>query len=73
MDDLLEHVAAENPPPDSGGMIDTGRLRLDLHHSKLPKLEAAGLVEYDDRTETVRYHPNDRVEKLYQFVTTELE
>ncbi|UTF52000.1 hypothetical protein NGM29_09270 [Natronosalvus rutilus] len=53
--------------------MSSERLLLDLYHNHLPKLEEAGLVEYDDRTETVRYHPNDHVEKLHQFVTTELE
>lgn len=56
-----------------GGTRDTESLRVELHHHHLPKLENAGLIEYDDRTETVRYYPNERIEKLHQFVTTELE
>ncbi|WP_425494460.1 DUF7344 domain-containing protein [Natronosalvus halobius] len=73
VDLLAEHLSPENPPPDSVETKSSERLLLDLYHNHLPKLEEAGLVEYDDRTETVRYHPNDRVEKLHQFVTTELE
>ena len=31
------------------------RVRVDLQHVQLPKLEAAGIVEHDQRSETVRY------------------
>nr|WP_121743792.1 hypothetical protein [Natronorubrum halophilum] len=71
MDVLVKYMAPENPPPESHG--GTERLLVDLQHNQLPKLEAAGLIEYDARTETVRYHPDDRVEKLHSFVTAELE
>ncbi|WP_312907039.1 DUF7344 domain-containing protein [Natronosalvus caseinilyticus] len=73
LDVLAKHLSPENPPPDSVETANSERLLLDLYHNHLPKLEDAGLVEYDDRTETVRYHPNERVEKLHQFVTAELE
>ncbi|WP_312912810.1 DUF7344 domain-containing protein [Natronosalvus caseinilyticus] len=72
IDALIEHMSPEILP-ESTEAIPSDRLRLDLYHNHLPKLEDAGLVEYDNRTETVHYHPNDRVEKLHQFVTTELE
>lgn len=34
--------------------------RIQLHHYALPRLDAAGVVEYDTRSNTVRYrgHPN---------------
>ncbi len=68
---LVKYMAPENPPPESHGGTD--RRLVDLRHNQLPKLEAAGLVEYDARTGTVRYHSDDRVEKLHRFVTAELE
>lgn len=70
---LVEHVSPENPPPDPGKFHSVERIRHDLHHNHLPRLEEAGLLEYDDRSATIRYRPNDRVESLHQFVTTELE
>ncbi|AEH38265.1 DUF7344 domain-containing protein [Halopiger xanaduensis] len=32
-----------------------GRIAHDLHHNQLPRLEAAGIVDYDPRQGTVRY------------------
>lgn len=37
---------------------------LSLHHVSLPKLAAAGLVEYDGTAGTVRYDGDDRVERV---------
>jgi DNA-binding transcriptional ArsR family regulator len=50
--DLIEHVA-----DDSGGesAADHDRIAVSLHHNHLPKLADAGIVEYDARSETVRY------------------
>lgn len=31
------------------------RVRVDLHHAQLPKLDECGAVDYDRRTRTVRY------------------
>lgn len=73
VDSLVEHVSPENPPPRSGVPSGPERIRLELRHNHLPTLEDAGLVEYDDRTEPIRYQPTERVEKLYRFVATELE
>lgn len=73
LDDLVEHVAPENPPPGTGQTTASERLVIELTHVHLPKLTDAGLVDVDDRSETIRYHPNERVEKLHRFVTTELD
>lgn len=42
------------------------RHRLQLHHAHLPKLQEAGLVEYEPGDETVRYRPSDLVEELLE-------
>lgn len=44
------------------------RTRLGLHHNHLPKLEAAGVLEYDQASETVR--PTDRIEAADALVET---
>ncbi|MFC4438685.1 hypothetical protein ACFO3C_13525 [Halostagnicola sp. GCM10023398] len=72
-DELVEYVSLENPPPEQPGAICTERLLLRLDHTHLPKLEETGFIEWDKRTKTVRYRPNERVEKLHQFVTAEFE
>lgn len=40
------------------------QLESRLHHVSLPKLSEAGLVEYDPRSNTVRYCSNTAVEGL---------
>ena len=59
---------------DLGSVIDerdrsgSESTRIKLVHSDLPKLEDAGVVEFDQRSETVRYQACPRVEKLLRFV-----
>lgn len=38
---------------------DVDGVMIELHHAALPKLDAAGVVDYDARSKTVRYrgHP----------------
>lgn len=45
---------------DDHGEQETAR----LHHVHLPRLAEAGVVEYDPRSETVRYQGTDDVEAL---------
>ena len=59
--DVLAHeIAAREATGESwGDAVDS--VRTELHHVHLPKLESAGLVEYDadDGTVTYRNHPGD--------------
>lgn len=71
--ELVDRITPGNPPPESPGVTRHDALRLELVHTHLPTLEDAGVVEYDARTGTIRYHPDERVEKLLEFVTAELE
>ncbi len=48
---------------------ETEQTRVHLQHSTLPRLEDAGLVEYDSRSDTVRYHGEQGVEELLDAVT----
>lgn len=49
--DLIERVADSEDPTDA----ERERIAVSLHHTHLPKLADADLVEYDTRSETVRY------------------
>lgn len=49
----------------------TEAIQAKLHHVHLPKLADCGFLEYDPRSNTVRYQPDERVEKLVQFVSDE--
>lgn len=43
---------------------DPAHVRIDLHHRQFPKLEEAGLIEYDARHGDVRYRglPHDDID-----------
>jgi DNA-binding transcriptional ArsR family regulator len=46
--DLVEHLTGDP-------RADPEQVAVTLHHTHLPKLESANVVEYDPRSETVRY------------------
>lgn len=45
-------------------------IKIRLHHIDLPKLDSAGLIEYDSRSNTARYHPHPQVDALVEFIDT---
>ena len=71
-DTLVDRISPENPPPKTTG-THADSLLIAVQHIHLPKLEDANLIEYDPRTKTIRYTPNERVERVLRFVTEELE
>lgn len=54
----LAHEIGEQVPE------ETKLVGLQLHHSALPRLDQAGLAEYDARSKTVRYHGDSEPETL---------
>lgn len=44
-------------------------VQVDLQHHHLPKMADAGVLEYDIRSQTIRYHENERLETAYERVT----
>jgi hypothetical protein len=44
------------------------RLAISLHHRHLPKLDQAGIVDYDPRSNTARYWGQPTVEKWAEHV-----
>lgn len=61
LDDLARFVEAN-----AGPATDRSReqLRAILHHKALPKLAESGVVEYDHREGSVRYHGTPALEEL---------
>lgn len=57
---LQELAANVSERPDS----EHDAIRIRLHHSTLPKLDATGVVEYDTATNTVQYDGDDELERL---------
>jgi hypothetical protein len=60
-DDIVNHLRERNPTADDRDKVD-----ISLQHTHLPKLATIGAVEYDSRSETVRYHGDELVEALLE-------
>lgn len=71
LDFLADQVTSE-PSASTSSAYQTNGLAL-LKHKHLPRLEEVGLIDYDWKSETVRYHPNYQVERLLEFIRSELE
>lgn len=63
--DLAETVSTAWPCDAS---LDSTTVEVTLRHAHLPKLAAAGIVEYDDQSGTVRYDGNPVLETLLKVV-----
>lgn len=66
--DALEEVVAhelEGWPPEFGA---TTEIAIQLRHVHLPRLEEAGLCEYDAEAECVEYHGTEFAEALLEFL-----
>ncbi|MCU4740669.1 DUF7344 domain-containing protein [Natronoglomus mannanivorans] len=48
------------------------QVAMDIHHNHLPRLTEMGLVEYDDRSTTIRYYGHPLLEAILE-ATTEAE
>jgi hypothetical protein len=62
LDELVEHVNSETEAPDSREQI-----RVGLVHTHLPKLANHGVIEYDSRSEMVRYRDGSYLESVVEF------
>ncbi|MFC4548956.1 MULTISPECIES: DUF7344 domain-containing protein [Halorussus] len=71
VDELAAYLAdgsrsAAPAEPDPIRSAGRGRFASRLHHSVLPKLADEGAVEYDPRSETVRYRGGPVLERLLE-------
>jgi hypothetical protein len=59
--EVARHLQEQDPTPD-----DRDELAIALHHTHLPKLAALGALDFDARSETVRYNGDELVESLLE-------
>lgn len=67
VDTLVDHLVDSGHPSDTRAQTAT-----QLHHGTLPKLADAGIIEYDARTHTIRYHASPKWDQV-STTLTELE
>ncbi len=67
-EELVEYVV-ERAPETAAHDADEHRIATELRHIHLPKLDEAGLVEYDRRSEVVRVDRATVSERLEQVHT----
>lgn len=60
IDDLAKRLVADGLVTEN----DSRLLSIKLHHAHLPKLDDHGLVEFDAERGSVRYQPNEHVERV---------
>lgn len=65
--ELVEHVVAETQTEATDDARE--RVAANLHHRHLPKLADADLIDYDQRSETVRYWNDDTVPPLLELAS----
>lgn len=81
---LLEYLASEADPTvslDEAVIYVTDQLgeksdsrpheddvNASLHHRHIPRLADSGLVEFDERSETIRYHESEKLEAFHEHV-----
>lgn len=61
-DELADHLLDSDP-----SAVDRDNVLVSLHHSKLPHLAATGVIDFDARTGTVRYHGADTVTEFISY------
>lgn len=64
-EELADYVL-DRAPESLGNDLDRQRVEIELRHSHLPKVAAAGLVEYDRRSGAVRVDRETTAKRLEQ-------
>jgi hypothetical protein len=64
VDDLVEYIVSSDSRSGTTSAEHHERVRIGLLHNHLPRLADAGVLEYDQRSEMVRYWGDSRLETL---------
>lgn len=65
VDELVEHLV-ERKAERTGERPGSDHVLTTLHHVHVPKLADSGVVEYDARSQELRYRSDDRLEKWHE-------
>lgn len=57
----------ERAGADSDDYPDPETVRIELHHSHLPQLAEAGVIDYDRRQGTIRFTPSPALEEWVEY------
>ncbi len=70
LSDLVEQVATWETETSAGDVPEDYRRRVEasLHHTHLPKLDDANIIDYDPRSESVRYWGQPVLEEYAEHV-----
>lgn len=74
LDALVDAVAGSNTSGAATGhdsIADPDALRIELHHAHLPKLAAAGWIDYDTENKAIRYE--SRIETIRSALQTTVD
>lgn len=71
--ELIEAIATDGGTTASHRPSHETVSAVELHHSHLPRLADAGIVEYDRTAGVVRYRGTDRLEALLRAVSRHVE
>ncbi|GAA0679247.1 ArsR family transcriptional regulator [Natronoarchaeum mannanilyticum] len=72
VDELVSHITQQEASH-TGELPSRDSIEMRLHHIHLPKLVEVGLVEYDTRTEQLRYWSDDRLETWLERARDEVQ
>ncbi|KAB1197884.1 MULTISPECIES: ArsR family transcriptional regulator [Haloferax] len=64
VDEIVDQFHSSGSDSKNDPLQDRKNLFIQLYHVHLPKLAEYGIVEFEHRTGTVRYHPNEQVETV---------
>ncbi|WP_458190889.1 DUF7344 domain-containing protein [Haladaptatus sp. NG-WS-4] len=66
LDDLVEYIVSSDSKSEATSVGHNERITIELLHNHLPRLADAGVLEYDQRSETIRYWGDSRLETLLE-------
>ncbi|WP_435156272.1 DUF7344 domain-containing protein [Haladaptatus sp. DFWS20] len=67
-DDLVEYLVSSGPKREATLAERREQVAIGLLHNHLPRLADAGVLEYDQRSETVRYWADSRLESMLETI-----
>lgn len=67
VEEATKHILTELAK-EQGKQPNHDDVQINLQHQYIPKLVDAGVIEFDVRSQKIRYRPNQRLEELHDRV-----